>query len=246
MDEIIQYELIRSKCKTVSLCVKEDGTVEVRAPKWVTKAEIQRFVDEKANWIIKKRQEAAKRNCVSKKHYTEDAVFACLSKEYRLHIAESGRNAVGVEDNPQNASDESPDTLLIKTIRTDEDYVKELLMKWCSRQLKEYVRKKAAEYLPMLSELAAREGKPEPEIWKITIRNVKSRWGSCSAKGALNFNVKLVMAPVFAVDYVIAHELCHLLYMNHQAEFWEAVQALVPDCRERRRYLKENGWQYEF
>lgn len=246
MDEMIQYELIRSKRKTVSLCVKEDGTVEVRAPKWVTKAEIQRFVDEKANWIIKKRQEAAKRNCVSKKHYTEDAVFACLSKEYRLHIAESGRNAVGAVDKPLNASDGEQDILLIKTNNTDEEYVKELLMKWCSRQLKEYVRKTAAEYMPVLTELAIQKGKSKPEIWKITIRNVKSRWGSCSAKGGLNFNVKLVMAPTFAVDYVIAHELCHLLYMNHQAEFWDAVQTLVPDYKERRRFLKENGWQYEF
>lgn len=241
MNETIQYQLIRAKRKTVSLCVKEDGTVEVRAPKWVTKAEIQRFVEEKSSWIIKKRQEAADRSCASRKSYTEGAVFVCLGTEYRLHIIESGRNAVGAEENSQTQK-----ILLIKTTNTEEDYVKELLAKWCSRQLKEYARERIAEYLPDLCRLAAEAHLSQPEVWKITIRNVKSRWGSCSGKGGINFNVKLVMAPTSIIDYVVVHELCHLLYMNHQKDFWTAVEHLLPDYKQRRLYLKKNGWQYEF
>lgn len=77
---------------------------------------------------------------------------------------------------------------------------------------------------------------------RITIREQKSRWGSCSSKGNLNFNWKLVLAPPEVLDYVVVHELCHRLQMNHSTAFWNEVERILPDYRERRKWLKENGW----
>ena len=78
----------------------------------------------------------------------------------------------------------------------------------------------------------------------ITVREQKTRWGSCSAKGNLNFNWKLVLMPEEILDYVVVHELAHRLQMNHSTEFWDEVDKILPDYRKRRQWLKENGQKY--
>ena len=76
---------------------------------------------------------------------------------------------------------------------------------------------------------------------RITIRDQKTRWGSCSARGTLSFNWRLMLAPPAILDYVVVHELCHLTHMNHSPAFWQAVEAVCPDYRDSRRWLKEHG-----
>lgn len=76
---------------------------------------------------------------------------------------------------------------------------------------------------------------------KITIRDQKTRWGSCSSNGTLSFSFRLMMAPPRVLDYVVVHELCHLTHMNHSKEFWNMVETILPDYKEHRKWLKENG-----
>ena len=78
----------------------------------------------------------------------------------------------------------------------------------------------------------------------VTVREQKTRWGSCSAKGNLNFNWRLLLMPERVMDYVIVHELAHRREMNHSAAFWQIVETYLPDYRERRQWLKENGVRY--
>lgn len=75
----------------------------------------------------------------------------------------------------------------------------------------------------------------------ITIRDQKTRWGSCSSRGTLSFNWRLMLAPPTILDYVIVHELCHLTHMNHSKDFWNCVETILPDYKERRKWLKEHG-----
>lgn len=79
---------------------------------------------------------------------------------------------------------------------------------------------------------------------RITIRNQRSRWGSCSSKGNLNFNCLLMLCPDEVVDYVVVHELCHRKHMNHSAQFYAEVERVFPDYRRCRKWLKDNGGVY--
>ena len=98
---------------------------------------------------------------------------------------------------------------------------------------------KAVEYIPKRVEFFA--SKVGVNYGRITIRNQKTRWGSCSGKGNLNFNCLLMLTPPEVIDYVIVHELCHRKEMNHSYRFWSEVERVLPDYKIRRKWLSEHG-----
>lgn len=105
--------------------------------------------------------------------------------------------------------------------------------------LEKRFRKAAREYFPRrCAELQKLTG---GYYTKITIRDQKTRWGSCSQTGTLSFNYRLMMAEPAVIDYVIIHELCHLTHMNHSKAFWDKVAGIMPDYKIHRKWLKEHG-----
>ncbi|SDB06679.1 M48 family metallopeptidase [Eubacterium oxidoreducens] len=101
------------------------------------------------------------------------------------------------------------------------------------------LREKAKTYLPV--RVAYYATKLGVSYGRITIRCQKTRWGSCSSKGNLNFNYLLMLTPPEVIDYVVVHELCHRLEMNHSGKFWKLVESVNKDYREHRAYLKKHG-----
>ncbi len=100
-------------------------------------------------------------------------------------------------------------------------------------------REAAKEYFPKRADYYAQQLGVSYE--RIRIAGQKTRWGSCSSKGTLSFNWKLMLAPPKVLDYVVVHEICHLKEMNHSPRFWRLVEELMPDYKEYRKWLKENG-----
>ena len=109
--------------------------------------------------------------------------------------------------------------------------VREKLVEWYMMRAEEKINERINRY-------TIQTGK-RPE--KIIIKNQEKRWGSCSHSGIVRFNWKAVMAPIVAFDYIIVHELCHLLYPNHSERFWHKVESIVPDYKKQRNWLKDNN-----
>lgn len=179
MSDNIEYEIIRSNRKTISLQVKPDGSVIVRAPMRLSKRAINDFVIKNADWIDKTVIKVQERN---------------VERENLEHFTDG--------------------------------------------QLSELKKMAKKQILPMVSELAPVVG---VTYGRVSIRAQKSRWGSCSREGNLNFNCLLVMVPESVQRYVVVHELCHRKEMNHSAKFWAEVEKVVPDYKEQRKWLKKEG-----
>ncbi len=114
------------------------------------------------------------------------------------------------------------------------------VQKLTERELAELKKLARAMLAPLVSAIAARMG---VTYGQISIRARKSRWGSCSAKGNLNFNCLLMLVPEDVREYVVIHELCHRKQLNHSPAFWSLVQAQMPDYQEKRTWLKRQGRQ---
>ena len=108
------------------------------------------------------------------------------------------------------------------------------LEKWYRKEAALVLHQKASEFAKLLS----------VSFEDVRIKDQKSRWGSCSSKGNLNFNCLLMLTPPEVIDYVVAHELCHLKEMNHSARFWNEVEKIIPTYKEQKKWLKDNGGSF--
>ena len=174
-----KVEVIRSARKTVALQIKADGSVIIRAPRKMRRADIEDFLDSRKGWIEKHRKQI-----LAQRQATESVPK--LSEE-ELHAL----------------ADEA------------------------GRVIPERVR----HYAPLVG----------VNYGRITIRNQRSRWGSCSSKGNLNFNCLLMLAPPEVLDSVVVHELCHRREMNHSERFYAEVVRVFPEYWQWNKWLKENG-----
>ena len=175
----MEYIVIRSRRKTLSMQVKGDGRVEIRAPLRTSDAEIRRFLETHRRWL--------------EKH---------LQKARALQQAKAGVRKLTAAETAE-------------------------LKKKAKRILPERV----AYWAPLIG---VRPG-------RIAVRCQKTRWGSCSTKGNLNFNCLLMLAPEGVIDYIVVHELCHLKHMNHSKRFYAEIEKVLPDYRQHQQWLKDNG-----
>ena len=179
--------------------------------------------------------------------------------DLNIQIIRSNRRTVALEIRRDctvlvRAPRQMPQRDIEKFVQEHEDWIKKHLLQMRQREAEEEQTEKLT--TEQIKELADRALAVIPErvryyaplvgvtYGRITIRNQKTRWGSCSEKGNLNFNCLLMLMPSEILDYVVVHELAHRREMNHSAAFWALVESVLPDWRERRRWLKENGDHY--
>ncbi|ACV27001.1 M48 family metallopeptidase [Kangiella koreensis] len=212
--------ITRSKRKTLVIYVRDDG-VEVRAPLKAPQNWIDEFVELKSPWILKKLKLQKQKNSERLKLEEGEPILFC-GKEYRLSLS-LGKNQVNVDS----------ENLYIQVRQLEEDYIKKQFQQWLLQQAKK-------DFEPRVWQIAS-VMEVESKVNAVRFRKTKTKWGHCTAKGVLQFNPLLMMAPVPVQDYLIIHELCHLQYMNHSNHFWRLVEANCPDYRESEQWLKEHG-----
>ena len=237
-EEIILISVEKSRRKSLAISVSDDGSVRVKAPQGLSDAELLKWIRTKTAWIIRKRNEMLASSVHKKpRKYILGEQFFFLGEKYclEIRISESRAGTVGIaEDKLVVFIKEAEAALALgdaNEIIKYQQVLNEYLTAWYEKQAHIQIPKRVRYYANVVNESYAR----------VFIKNQKSRWGSCSSAGNLNFNWRLMMAPLTVLDYVVVHELCHLKQMNHSKEFWEEVEKTLPDYKERKKWLDENG-----
>jgi predicted metal-dependent hydrolase len=221
MTNIINIEInkiIRSKRRTIVLEITADASLVIRAPIKTSLAYINELVAKKNHWI-KTKQELIKKNYVKAKpkEFVSDESFLYLGKSYRLKITDKHDN-VFLDD-------------FLYLPRSMQAKAKQHLVDWYKKAACE----KVTQRLNWYSNITGLKYK------SVKITNAQKRWGSCSNKGSLCFSWRLIMSPLNVLDYVIVHELAHIAEKNHSSRFWNKVKEIMPDYKEKNKWLKENG-----
>jgi predicted metal-dependent hydrolase len=231
-DKKIEFSIVFKKRKTIGLSISKEDGLKISAPKWVSKKQIKEIVEQKAEWILKKLSEFSEQS--GGKTLENGAELFFLGYSCWLEVNED----VALKKIKIFKLDDKIIVNLPKTLASTD--IKELLRNslilWFKKQAELIFRQRIAR----LSE----EMKVNPS--KLTIRQQKTRWGSCSSKGNININWRLVMMPITVIDYVLVHELAHLKFLNHSKDFWQQVEAFLPDFKVRKQLLKEYGKKINF
>ena len=227
---LICYSLSRSPArKTLTIYVKEDRAVHVRAPLFLNNREIIRFVERKAHWIVKSQKKLEARFSQIQRHsYRDGEQFLFLGHKYPLLYVPSQRKRIKMDF--KNARFEAFVPLEMPCDQI-EGNIQKALVSWYQTQAKRIVRERVPFWAQKLN----------VHIKKLTVRTQKRIWGSCYyKKGSVNINWKIVMAPLEVLDYIIVHELCHFFAPNHSRRFWDKVRSTFPDYGRSEAWLKEH------
>lgn len=213
-------QIIRSRRKTIALIIKPDGSLIVRAPLWTAERVIKKFVKNNSSWIEKKQAEARTALPPEPKRYCAGEMFMYLGNTYPLEIVKGQKKSLHLERS-------------FKLAESAQDKAAGEFECWYRNQAKQVVAERVSAYASQY----------DLHYKGIKITSARTRWGSCSANGSLNFSWRLIQAPMEAVDYVVVHELVHTQIHNHSKRFWKKVEQILPDYKERRKWLRNHGLQ---
>ena len=216
----VDYRLMRARRRTIGMEIDLDG-LTVRAPRWVTIAEVEGALHERAAWIL--RTLAAwrgRRRDVLPREWKTGAPILYLGRQLTLAVYRSRVPLVGAD---------LFDLTVMHPRAEDEAQVASLVSHWLKEEA-------ARLFVPRTVHFAGRLGRAAPVV---KISNARSEWGSCNHRGEVRLNWRLAQLPPALSDYVVAHEIAHLVELNHSPRFWAVVETLMPGHAALRRALDE-------
>ncbi|MBL0201323.1 MAG: M48 family metallopeptidase [Chitinophagaceae bacterium] len=215
----IDYSIKYSVRKTISIIVERDRTVVVRAPLNTNKEIIETEINKRKFLLFQKINHPQKYTLPKgRKEFVSGEALLYFGKYYKLEV--SDKVFEGIEF----------DSKFIIS-RPHQKEAKQLFKIWYIKQAEDKIIPKVKNYAQQLG----------VNYQKIAILDLKYRWGSCTPKDNINFNWRLIKAPGFVIDYIIVHELTHLIESNHTPEFWNIVSIQLPHYDKAKEWLKENG-----
>ncbi|MBQ3845328.1 MAG: M48 family metallopeptidase [Bacteroidales bacterium] len=217
----IRYEFKRSHRRSVSAHIRRDGVIEVKAPLLYRESDMLAFLNQHRRWIFN-HLDRLQNTYNQQKKYISGEIHHYLGEKYTLQVVESNKNSVFIESNSLIINSKYPE---------NPEYLEVLLNKWYRNQAK----KVFAELLPPIIE---KFKKYNVAPAKISIRDMRSRWGSCSRKGNISLNLQLIKLNENCIRQVMVHEMCHLVYFNHQAGFHALMDEMMPDWKLWKKDLK--------
>ncbi|MDU3803158.1 SprT family zinc-dependent metalloprotease [Paraclostridium bifermentans] len=226
----IRFNIIYRKRKTMSLEIKRDGIINVIAPNGLDKTFIVDKVKNKSDWIIKKLDEIeVLNNNRYTRSYESGDIFLYLGNEYILEVLVDKttiRTSVSLENNK----------LIVRSNSNNKDVIQRALKNWYTDETLGITKERINYYKLFF----------EDTVTSIKIKDQKSRWASCTYKNEILFNLRCSMIPIQIIDYIVVHEMCHMEHRNHSKDFYLAVERILPDYKERVKWLKNNGVRMNF
>jgi predicted metal-dependent hydrolase len=216
----IEYNLTQSDRKTLSIYVENNGSITVIAPNGLDKNEIEKVIEKKRYSIYKNLAEWRMLNeSFVDRQFVNGEGFLYLGSSYRLQIEEA----------------------LNVPLKLYQGYFllhkKEL--KKATTHFKDFYKEKALIKIP--GRIKLYQNRIGVFAADIRVMDLKTHWASCSESGTLNFHWKCMMAPLKVIDYIVVHELAHLIHKTHSDAFWNLVDKVIPDYHERKEWLRNNG-----
>lgn len=220
----LEYTLSFAPRKTLAIHVHPDQRVTVQAPEGSEVAAVEAFLRKRAPWILRKQAEfaTAPARQPPRRHLSGES-FVYLGRHYRLKVTEGERDWVKLTRGYLEVT--TPN-------KAGTEYVGVQVDTWLHQQARRVFHERMLAMLPRFHPLEL----SEPEL---DIKPMKRRWGSCTGRGKVTLNLELIKAPTPCIDYVIVHELCHLVEHNHGKGFYALLDKVMPDWRARRRRLNE-------
>lgn len=220
----MEYEIekvIKSNRKTFCIEIDDYGKIILRIPKNSSDLEIEKFLNKHKNWIYKKLKVIEKREIeLYPKKFIEGEMFLFLGNFYKLKIVKNQKEKILLNNNEMNISDK---------YKTD---IRKVII--------EFYKKKAFEIIS--DRVSFYSKKYGYDYNKIKLTSANKRFGSCTNKGNLNFTFRLIMVPIEVIDYVVVHELVHLVDKTHKKSFYEKVEKILPDYKKRIKWLNDNSY----
>ena len=222
----MEYTVLRQKRKTATIVIDDQFKVVVKVPKYVTKKQIEAIVQKNETWILATIEK--KRQLIETKdwYYTKQLMY--LGKYWPVEMIE-WNNAIY-----HMPKVDFMEKGFIIVSDGSETMARKLVEQFYRAQAKEKLAILADKYAKIVG----------VQFQRITIRNQTTRWGSCSSKGNLSFNLKILCAPLEMMEYVVLHEVMHLKHFNHSKAFWKDIEELMPDYQLRMNYFKQYGQNF--
>lgn len=216
-------EVIRTPRRKTATIKVDDRVVSVVVPQDLNEQRILRLLKDKNRWIKDKIATQKELAPITPKQYVSGEAFSYLGRNYRLKVKRGAFTPVKLLQGR-----------LVATLPDGSDnpqMVRNALVRWYKAQAAPKLIEKTHRYAEQIAV------KPTA----VNIKTYKSRWGNCNAKGQIDYNWKIVMAPHWVVDYVVVHELCHLKHFNHSKDYWRKVKHYCADAADAKEWLRVNG-----
>jgi predicted metal-dependent hydrolase len=226
--EVIRYRVVeRRRRRTLGIEVHPDGTVVVLKPKECSDELVAEKVTKRANWISRKLAYFLQYvNSAPLRQYLSGESHRYLGRQYRLRVL-AGTNGTGAQVRLTRS-----DLVVQGRPRPKADETRRLVEEW-------YLQRSRGIFSALLEASFHNFHKRGHELPRLTVRSMRTRWGSLSERGQMTLNPRLVQAPKACIEYVIVHELCHLVHKDHSPDFWRLLSRMMPDWENRKHRLEQ-------